>query len=112
MGVASVLLNCRVFVLADPAVCSELLQEAIQEHLEEPHVLRDKTAMQVKVILHVLHAGLGTQCHSSRVAQALQVRRNVLCCVVRWPLVCVLCLFLSICIFMPCLAFIMPRPPH
>lgn len=70
---ASIPMNCRVFVLADPAVCSELLQQAIREHLEVSHVLRDKTAVQMNVILHVLQAGLGMQCHSSRVSRALKV---------------------------------------
>lgn len=75
IATASIPIYCRVVVLADPAVCSELLQKAIQEHLGVSHVLRDTAAVQMNVILHVLQAGLGMQCHSSRVSQALKVRK-------------------------------------
>lgn len=70
---ASLPSDCRVFVLADPAVCSAALQAAVREHLEVSHVSRDTTAVQNNVVLHVLQAGLGMQCRSSSVSQALQV---------------------------------------
>lgn len=86
-------MNRRVFVLADPAVCSELLQEAIQEHLEVSHVLKDKTAVQMNVILHVLQAGLGMQCHSAKVPQALKVRESLFVLVLLATCSCVLFCF-------------------
>lgn len=73
MGVAFILMTCRVFVLVDPSVCSEHLQEAIREHVNASHVSRDKTEVQINVILHVLRAGLGMKCHSSKVSQCLKV---------------------------------------
>lgn len=73
--VASPLANCRVFVLADAAVCSATLEAAIREHLGGSSCLRDTSAMQKNVVLHVLQAGLEIGCQSSRVSRALEVNR-------------------------------------
>ncbi|XP_078017792.1 phosphoinositide 3-kinase regulatory subunit 6 isoform X1 [Epinephelus lanceolatus] len=62
----------KVFVLADPAVFSAPLDAAVRKNLEASNFLRDTTTMEISVVLRVLQAGLGTSCHSSRLAQALE----------------------------------------
>lgn len=62
----------KVFVLADPAVFSAPLEAAVRKHLEASNFLRDTTTMEISVVLRVLQTGLGTSCHSSRLAQALE----------------------------------------
>nr|XP_033501696.1 phosphoinositide 3-kinase regulatory subunit 6 [Epinephelus lanceolatus] len=66
----------KVFVLADPAVFSAPLDAAVRKNLEASNFLRDTTTMEISVVLRVLQAGLGTSCHSSRLAQALEVQKH------------------------------------
>lgn len=63
-------------MLADPAVCSATLEAAIREHLGGSSCLRDASAMQKNVVLHVLRAGLEAGCQSTRVSQALEVKQG------------------------------------
>ncbi|KAK5914592.1 hypothetical protein CgunFtcFv8_009022 [Champsocephalus gunnari] len=62
----------KVFVLADPAVFSAPLEAAVRAHLEACNFLRDAPTMERNVLQRVLQTGLGMNCQSSRLAQALE----------------------------------------
>ncbi|KAI9533352.1 hypothetical protein NQZ68_024406 [Dissostichus eleginoides] len=62
----------KVFVLADPAVFSAPLEAAVRAHLEASNFLRDAPTMERNVLQRVLQTGLGMNCQSSRLAQALE----------------------------------------
>ncbi|XP_063758980.1 phosphoinositide 3-kinase regulatory subunit 6 isoform X2 [Eleginops maclovinus] len=62
----------KVFVLADPAVFSAPLEAAVRAHLEASNFLRDAPTLERNVLQRVLQTGLGTNCQSSRLAQALE----------------------------------------
>ncbi|XP_070703515.1 phosphoinositide 3-kinase regulatory subunit 6 [Pempheris klunzingeri] len=61
----------KVFVLADPAVFSAPLEATVRAQLEASNLLRNTPTMERNVVLHVLQAGLGTTCQSSRLTLAL-----------------------------------------
>ncbi|XP_029998035.1 phosphoinositide 3-kinase regulatory subunit 6 isoform X1 [Sphaeramia orbicularis] len=61
----------RVFVLADPAVFSAPLEAAVRADLEASNSLRDTTTQKKRLVLHLLQTGLGSDCQSSKLAQAL-----------------------------------------
>ncbi|XP_034078568.1 phosphoinositide 3-kinase regulatory subunit 6-like [Gymnodraco acuticeps] len=62
----------KVFVLADPAVFSAPLEAAVRAHLEASNFLKDAPTMERNVLQRVLQTGLGINCQSSRLAQALE----------------------------------------
>ncbi|XP_039679643.1 phosphoinositide 3-kinase regulatory subunit 6 isoform X2 [Perca fluviatilis] len=68
----------KVFVLADPAVFSAPLEAAVRAHLEVSSSFpRDTSTMEKNVVLRVLQIGLGTTCHSARLAQALEAQEHM-----------------------------------
>ncbi|XP_059204708.1 phosphoinositide 3-kinase regulatory subunit 6 [Centropristis striata] len=66
----------KVFVLADPAVFSAPLEAAVRAHLETSSLVRDTTTMEINLVQRVLQMGMGATCHSSRLAQALEVKEH------------------------------------
>ncbi|XP_029364887.1 phosphoinositide 3-kinase regulatory subunit 6 isoform X2 [Echeneis naucrates] len=62
----------RVFVLADPDVFSTLMEGTVRAHLEMCNSFGDTATMEKNVMAHVLQAGLGVACQSSRLNQALE----------------------------------------
>ncbi|XP_078124976.1 phosphoinositide 3-kinase regulatory subunit 6 isoform X1 [Sander vitreus] len=68
----------KVFVLADPAVFSAPLEAAVRAHLEaSSSFTRDTSTVEKNVVLRVLQMGLGTTCHSTRLAQALEAQEHM-----------------------------------
>ncbi|XP_071330583.1 phosphoinositide 3-kinase regulatory subunit 6 [Trachinotus anak] len=65
----------KVFMFADPAVFSAPLEATVRARLEVCSLLRDTSTMEKTLMIHVLQAGLGTACQSSRLAQAPEVSK-------------------------------------
>lgn len=62
----------RVFVFADPAVCSESLSTVLKADIEAQGMFRNPLSLMRCVVQHSLQAALGEDCHGPSLNDALQ----------------------------------------